>query len=92
MLRDLGTVVKLGHRGDICVVRMNGIQNARVKCDLQEKNAECNQMLDVGLWPATRTMPCAVFSQGVLDHFVLLTTQGNVTAQDFMRTLERLTW
>lgn len=104
-LSNLGMDIRLGHKGkactksmgtprDICIVGLGGIQTAVVsfcRCEGEEDYSECKQLMDVGLWPATWKVCCTVFSLEVLDHFAQLSTQGNVTAQDFLRTLEQRT-
>lgn len=104
-LYNLGMEIFLGHKGqmcvrsvgpprEICIVGMTGIQEATVgfcRCEGKDDYLECKQLMDVGLWPATWKVCRTVFSLEVLDHFAQLSTQGNVTAQDFLRTLEQKT-
>ncbi|KAI0697693.1 hypothetical protein BC835DRAFT_1269999 [Cytidiella melzeri] len=77
---------------DICVVNLRGVQQAMVRfCGCckngQVPRADYTQLLDAGLWPATWKKVMTVFSLNVLDSFQRLSTQGNVTAQDFLTCL-----
>ena len=105
-LKALGLIIHLGHGGEVCcsvgeprelcMVTLHGLQSALVRfcgCDMGGKSAETEyaQLLHVGFWPGSWSIVRTAFSLEVLEYFEQLSTQGNITAQDFMKTLVRLT-
>ena len=80
----------------VCVVTMQGVQEAQFEfCECRtgggNPTADYVQLLETGLWPGSWAMPRTVFSLDVLDTFKRFSTQGNITAQDFLATLVRQT-
>ena len=81
---------------NICVVTMRGVQEAKIEFCLcsREKGGRAPdymQLLEAGLWPGTWELPRTAFSLDVLDSFRRFSTQGNITAQDFLNTIVRQT-
>ncbi|KAI0686739.1 hypothetical protein BC835DRAFT_1287652 [Cytidiella melzeri] len=81
---------------EICVVNLHGIQQAYVRfcgCRMASQAPQHDhiQLLEVGLWPATWKTPRTAFSIEVLDDFRRASTQGNITAQDYMMARVRQT-
>ncbi|KAJ7470051.1 hypothetical protein B0H11DRAFT_1730903 [Mycena galericulata] len=100
----VGLVYQLGHHGFPCrfpgprrsmvVMDVLGIFTLDVQycnCEKAERRNNLEQLLGNGWYPATTVDPgtCATFQ--VLELFRLLNVVGNVTAHDFVGTLERLT-
>ncbi|KAJ7432257.1 hypothetical protein B0H11DRAFT_1760772 [Mycena galericulata] len=100
----VGLVYQLGHQGFPCafpgtrrsmvVMDANGIFSLDVQycnCEKAERCSNLDQLLGNGWYPATTIEPgtCATFQ--VLELFRILNVVGNVTAHDFVGTLERLT-
>ncbi|KAI0338086.1 hypothetical protein BDW22DRAFT_1338518 [Trametopsis cervina] len=106
-LKALGTVINLGHGVErcakafrepwsVCIVNERGLQDVWIsfcECARDGKlvNSESKQLLEAGLWPGSWRQPRTAFSLEVLDDFQLLSTQGTITAQDYLTCLERKT-
>jgi hypothetical protein len=106
-LANLGMVIRLGHGGsscprsvgdprEVCVITLHGLQDVKMRfCGCTGNRgtlqSEYAQLLEVGLWPGSWKLVRTAFTLEVLDHFRRLTTQGNVTAQDFIQCLVRQT-
>ena len=100
-LANLGLDIHLGHNGQpcpkfigqarqVCIVGLRGVQQANIKfCKCGEP--EYMQLLQVGLWAASWQLTRTAFTLQALEHFGKLTTQGSVSAQDFVKTLVRET-
>ncbi|KAJ7429171.1 hypothetical protein B0H11DRAFT_1769442 [Mycena galericulata] len=103
-LKGVGLVYQLGHHGFPCsfpgaqrsmvVMDVTGIFTLDVRYCGCEKAERCNnldQLLGNAWYPASTVDPgtCATFQ--VLEVFRLLNVVGNITAHDFVGTLERLT-
>lgn len=102
-LGELGMVINLNHDGkscdgwsnpprDMCVVTLRGIQVIGIRfCGCRQvggrPEADHIQLLELGLWASSWKLVRTAFSLEVLDTFSRLSTQGNITAQDFFRTL-----
>ncbi|KAK7007313.1 CxC2 domain-containing protein [Favolaschia claudopus] len=101
----LGLVYQLGHHGFPCtfpgversmvVLDVNGIFSLRIRyCDCEKAaltpELHLGQLLENGWYPATTVDPetCATFQ--VLGFFRLLAVVGNVTAHDFVGSMERM--
>ncbi|KAI0697385.1 hypothetical protein BC835DRAFT_1227409, partial [Cytidiella melzeri] len=81
---------------ELCVVTLHGLQQANIRfCGCCEKGEspqpDYTQLLEAGLWPATWKTPRTAFSLDVLDDFRRASTQGNITAQDYMMVRVRQT-
>ncbi|KAJ7458364.1 hypothetical protein B0H11DRAFT_1737877 [Mycena galericulata] len=103
-LKGVGLVYQLGHHGFPCsfpgaqrsmvVMDVTGIFTLDVRycgCEKAERSNNLDQLLGNAWYPASTIDPgtCATFQ--VLEFFRLLNVVGNVTAHDFVGTLERLT-
>ncbi|KAI0345239.1 hypothetical protein BDW22DRAFT_1470267 [Trametopsis cervina] len=106
-LQSLGMVINLGHGmkrchksfrepRNVCVVTNRGVQDVFISfCECAEDGKlvqlETEQLLGAGLWPGSWKQPRTAFALHVLDDFQLLSTQGTITAQDYLTCLERKT-
>ncbi|KAJ6449029.1 hypothetical protein C8R47DRAFT_999334 [Mycena vitilis] len=104
-LKALGLVYQLGHQGGPCpvpntvirslvVIDTTGIHEIRYRrcgCDRSDKTNPVRALLRNAWFPGSATDPdcCATFK--VLETFRLLNVIGNVNANDYIHTLERLT-
>ncbi|KAJ7102966.1 hypothetical protein C8R43DRAFT_1141089 [Mycena crocata] len=92
-LRDIGLLYQLGHEGFPCPVPDPQIRSMTLVdvCGIHEIHYRfCNSCAMPGT-PATKTDPGTCATYAVLDLFRLLNVVGNVNANDFITSLERLT-
>lgn len=104
-LYELGMMVHLGdHCGAPCtmalerdsrtltVVDTHGLQSIRIKyCECAHAESPFAQLLNLGLFPASVTRPSTVISFRVLKQYHTLIGCSQVSAQDFLRSIHRIT-
>ncbi|EMD30750.1 hypothetical protein CERSUDRAFT_25709, partial [Gelatoporia subvermispora B] len=106
-LATLGLTINLGHNGLKCPVALDdprrmtvthsrGIEEVAVRfcaClnDDLDGTPDCLQLIEHDLWPASWEKPMSAFTVDVLKEFHLLSLQSQMTAQDFIRYLQRRT-
>ncbi|KAJ7846654.1 hypothetical protein B0H13DRAFT_2238871 [Mycena leptocephala] len=104
-LRKLGLVFQVGHEGKPCpspadairamvVIDTTGIHEVNYQYCGCKRKAHANnlqQLLRTSWFPASVTNPATCATFRVLDFFRMMNVVGNVNAQDFVTSLERLT-
>ncbi|KAI0359446.1 hypothetical protein OH77DRAFT_1501916 [Trametes cingulata] len=77
------TLAQLGYRG---IVKMS----VRF-CQCSPCASPTAQLIEAGLWPATWKRPRTAMTLGVMDTYRMLSRQAQISVDDFVRHLERLT-
>ncbi|KAK6974636.1 CxC2 domain-containing protein [Favolaschia claudopus] len=104
-LQSLGVVYQLGHGGHPCphaapaersmvVLDFPHIHEIRFRycaCNLSDHANNLQQLLRNGWYPASTVDPATCATFATLDVFRLLNVGGDLTAHDFMRTMELTT-
>lgn len=104
-LFELGMMVQLGdHGGALCTMALNhdsrnltvvdthGLQSIRIKyCECADAESPFAQLLDLGLFPASVTRPSTAISFRVLKQYHTLIGCSQISAQDFLRSIHRIT-
>ncbi|KAJ7604797.1 hypothetical protein DFH06DRAFT_956785, partial [Mycena polygramma] len=100
----LGLVYQVGHHGFACrwprpprtmvVIDVTGIYTLQIQyCDCERKDrtamGELGQLLGNAWYPATTVDPETCATLQALETFRLLNVVGNITVQDYVRSLER---
>lgn len=100
---DLGFELNLGHAGEKCPntrhsLRMTTIVHDRgivkipiLYCLCAEAAKEPLQLIAAGFWPATWSRPRTAMTLGVMDTYHMLARQAQVSVDDYVRHLSRLT-
>ncbi|KAJ7055432.1 hypothetical protein C8F01DRAFT_1211630 [Mycena amicta] len=104
--RSLQGVYQLGHQGQPCVnpasaepqtmvvLDVRGLFTLRVrfcKCAKAANQNKISQLMSNGWYPATTLDPATCATFDALETFRLLNVVGNLSAHDYVGTLERLT-
>lgn len=77
---------------DLTLVDICGVFRHRVSwCNCQNRESTANQLIAMGLFPATLKNPKTAFTFAVLDHFYLDFLECHTSAQSFYTKLRRLT-
>ncbi|KLO04261.1 hypothetical protein SCHPADRAFT_840849 [Schizopora paradoxa] len=101
----IGRIIHLGHTGEPCpsntlpngplhldVVTLNGVHGCEVMyCECAKADDHWEQLMEVGLFPATLGKPCTAFSFALLKHFDILSSASKLSAMDYVTTLRRAT-
>jgi hypothetical protein len=103
-LRALGLIVQLGHPvGDRCsrptlgpkdfsVIHTNGLHHVSILfCGCQPAFLSRNQLLRLGLWPATVIEPHTAATFALLRDYQHKKEHGQITAGDYYRSLVSMT-
>ncbi|KAI0735656.1 hypothetical protein C8Q76DRAFT_611678 [Earliella scabrosa] len=102
---ELGLVLYAGHGGRACplisrppramvIAHAHGLTKFPVsfcECTHPEAPRKTMQLLRLGLYPASWSLPRTAFTLDLMRDFHLLSLQGNLTAQDFCTYLARCT-
>lgn len=100
---SLGFELHLGHAGNKCpntrtparpmtIVHDRGIVALPVHyCRCTEGSTEPLQLIAAGFWPATWKKPRTAMTLGVMDTYHMIARQAQVSVDDYVRHLARLT-
>ena len=98
-----GYATQLGHHGGECpccpsdrffiLVDTNGIHNTKIRfCECSSNSLnQVDQLMSMGLFPATLKQPRMAFTFRVLRQAHLMNLESNAAMYDFVGTLRRLT-
>lgn len=102
-LKDIGLVIRLGHRGKRCnsvaedntrdfsVTHVNGIHKCCIAfCGCGEKESEVIQLIRYGLFPGSVRLPQIAFTHIVLRNFHVHTTVSKKSGFDYIESLRKL--
>ncbi|KAI0362994.1 hypothetical protein BV20DRAFT_959208 [Pilatotrama ljubarskyi] len=102
-MAQLGYVLHLGHGGAPCpyarfqprsmiIMHDRGIVRMSVRfCHCSPSTSPSTQLIHAGLWPATWKRPRTAMTLGVMETYRMLSRQAQVSVDDYVRHLERLT-